>query len=272
MEGGRCISPPPTTPAPRPVPSLSPAIKDTVTALTRTASFVLISFVTATLILFAVLKIMDPGRFIHVNIEVALLLAHICLLPTLQGSEVGCRNISIFIHFFFTAVFAFYLMEGVYMYSLVSRVVPRNGMLSNLGTFMAGWGIAVAIITFTVSFEYDNYGGEYHCWLQFDTGLIYGQLIPIVILSIITFMLIEAGSNVDEDTMTKLPDTDETQVRSANYMLSTLLLRLGLTFASFVTGSVAEYEQNVGIYFIFTIVNGVLGGVIFFTHCSCNDQ
>ncbi|XP_059096721.1 uncharacterized protein LOC131891214 [Tigriopus californicus] len=161
MEGNRCISPPPSTPTPRPVPSLSPAIKDTVTALTRTASFVLIGFVTATLVLFAVLKIMDPGRFIHMNIEIALLLAHICLLPTLQHSETACRNISIFIHFFYTAVFAFFLMEGIFMYSLVSRVVPRNGMLSNMGSFMAGWGIAITVITFTVSFEYENYGGDY---------------------------------------------------------------------------------------------------------------
>lgn len=38
-----------------------------------------------------------------------------------------------------------------------------------------------------------------------DTGLMYGEYIPVVILSIITFMLIEAGSNVDDDTMTKLP-------------------------------------------------------------------
>ncbi|TRY78449.1 hypothetical protein TCAL_14392 [Tigriopus californicus] len=204
MEGNRCISPPPSTPTPRPVPSLSPAIKDTVTALTRTASFVLIGFVTATLVLFAVLKIMDPGRFIHMNIEIALLLAHICLLPTLQHSETACRNISIFIHFFYTAVFAFFLMEGIHMYSLVSRVVPRNGMLSNMGSFMAGWGIAITVITFTVSFEYENYGGDYHCCLQMDTGLMYGEYIPVVILSIITFMLIEAGSNVDDDTMTKL--------------------------------------------------------------------
>ncbi|TRY78128.1 hypothetical protein TCAL_15293 [Tigriopus californicus] len=67
-------------------------------------------------------------------------------------------------------------------------------------------------------------------------------------------------------------DTDETQCRSANYMLNTMLLRLGLTFASMVTGTYAEYDQNVMLYFIFTIINGILGGVIFFTHCSCNEK
>ena len=32
---------------------------------------------------------------------------------------------------------------------------------------------------FNLCFEYDNYGGDYHCWLQMDTSLIYGQVIAI---------------------------------------------------------------------------------------------
>ena len=40
-----------------------------------------------------------------------------------------------------------------------------------------------------------------------DTGLIYGQYVPIVIKTIVAIMLIEAGSNVDEETMSKLPGT-----------------------------------------------------------------
>ena len=54
----------------------------------RTASFVLIGFVLATLILFAVFKIINTGRFIHMNIEIALLCAHICLIPNLTSNEV----------------------------------------------------------------------------------------------------------------------------------------------------------------------------------------
>ena len=48
--------------------------------VTRSASFVLIGFVTATLLIFAIGRIFNHGRFIHMNIEVALLLAHLCLL------------------------------------------------------------------------------------------------------------------------------------------------------------------------------------------------
>lgn len=37
-----------------------------------------------------------------------------------------------------------------------------------------------------------------------DTGLIYGQYLPIVVLSVVTIMMIEAGGNVDDEFMVKL--------------------------------------------------------------------
>ncbi len=54
-------------------------------------------------------------------------------------------------------------------------------------------------------------------------------------------------------------------------MLSTLFLRLGLTFGSFIIGTVADYNQSLPLYFVFVVTNAVLGGVIFVTHCFCNE-
>ena len=95
MEGGRCIVPPPPTESPRADPSLSPAAKSTAVILTRTTCFILIGFIIATLVLFAFFKILNHGRFIHMNIEIALLIAHICLLPDLAGNEARKQNILI---------------------------------------------------------------------------------------------------------------------------------------------------------------------------------
>ena len=81
-----------------------------------------------------------------------------------------CRNISILIHFFFTVVFAFFMLEGVYMYSLLGNVVTSNGMLSYMGNFLGGWGIGVCVIAFTVSFEFEDYGGDYTLVI-FTTGV-----------------------------------------------------------------------------------------------------
>ena len=163
--------------------------------VTRTACFVLIGCLAVTLLIFAIFRIMNHGRFIHMNIEFSLLCAHLCLLPNFVGDEVSiftvlytcylnllydyekyiyilkipnywfsqdwCRNISIFIHFFFTVVFAFFMLEGIYMYSLLANVVTKNGMLSYMGNFLCGWGIGICVIAFSVSFEFEDYGGDY---------------------------------------------------------------------------------------------------------------
>jgi hypothetical protein len=71
------------------------------------------------------------------------------------------RNLAICIHFFFTAAFTFFFMESIHMYSMVARTTRRMGMLSNLGNFVCGWGFAITVIAFSISFEYNSYGSVY---------------------------------------------------------------------------------------------------------------
>ena len=49
-------------------------------------------------------------------------------------------------------------------------------------------------------------------------------------------------------------------------------IKLFQVFASFLLGTLAEYDQNMALYSIFTGVNGVLGGMIFFFHCTANEK
>ena len=61
---------------------------------------------------------------------------------------------------------------------------------------LLGWLIPIVILMFNMSFQYQNYGGEYHCWLRMDTGLMYGQFIPIAVMTIISLTIIEAAGNM----------------------------------------------------------------------------
>ena len=54
-------------------------------------------------------------------------------------------------------------------------------------------------------------------------------------------------------------------------MHGSLVLRLGVCFVSFMVGSLADYQQNMGLYFVFTVLNACLGFLIFFFHCTCNE-
>ena len=65
--------------------------------------------------------------------------------------------------------------------------------------------------------------------------------------------------------------SDEAQRTSAKVMHGSLFPRLLICFASFMTGSLATYQQEELLYYVFTVLNGVLGFVIFFFHCTSNE-
>ena len=98
----------------------------------------------------------------------------------------------------------------------MASVIKKNGMLATKQNIVIGWGVPAFIILFNMCFEYENYGGTYHCWLQMDkgmfscflnqfsltdnwlSGLMYGQYMPIIMLTVATFTLIEAAGAADE--------------------------------------------------------------------------
>lgn len=270
-DGLTCVEPPPTAPPTRPIPTLAPAVKSITTGVSKTASTVLIIFVVITLSLFGALRIFDPSRVIQMNMEIALVMAHFCLLFN-PGPEAGvelCRIISILIHMFFTTCFVFMFLESLHTYSIVAFVVKKNGMLTRLQNVLTGWGVGVGITLLVVSFRYADYGGVYHCWLQMDTPLLFCQYIPILIMVVLTLTLIEAAGAAE---YRKLPGIDQRQHVSAQIMQRTNLIIMPLVFVSFCVGSMAEYENNVPLYGTFTLINGICGGCIFFFHCTGNEQ
>lgn len=156
------------------------------------------------------------------------------------------------------------------MYSQVASVVKSGGLLSTKQNVFVGFGIPAFIILFNMCFEYENYGGEYHCWLQMDESLMYGQYIPIIAMVVATFTLIEAaGASDDYPSLKGRSEIDRT---TAAISQRTLLIILPLVFSSFVIGTLAEFEQNLPLYGTFTIINGVTGGVVFFFHLTGNES
>jgi len=270
-DGSECVIPPPTTPTPRPIPTLAPEVKQVTDAVTRSASTILIIFTVITFALFLSLRVYEVARVIQMNQEIALVLAHfVLLIPPMHQNPLVCKIISIFIHYFFTTAFVFMLLEAIHTYSIVAYVVRKNGILSRAQNVVTGWLVSTGITLIVVGLHYDDYGGKYHCWLQVDKPLMFGQLMPITILVILTVTVIEAAGSGDD--YRSLPGMDQNQLLSAKIMQRSNLLIMMLTYISFIIGVMAEYEQDVALYGTFTILNGVLGGSIFFFHCTGNED
>ena len=163
----------------------------------------------------------------------------------------------------------FMFLESLHAYSLVAFVVKKNGMLTKVQNVISGWVLSAAIILLVVSMQFDNYGGDYHCWLKVNTTLVFGQMIPTMVIVIVTLTVLEAAGNAD---YRNLPGMDQEQHYSARIMTRSNLIIMPLVIVSWFIGVMSEYEQNIPLYGIFTLINGILGVTIFLLHCSGNEE
>ncbi|KAF2363623.1 GPCR family 2 secretin-like [Trinorchestia longiramus] len=161
------------------------------------------------------------------------------------------------------------MLEAVHMYTLVAYVVKKDGLFDRKMNMGIGWGISLVIVGISVAFEWDNYGASYHCWLQMDTGLLIAQQLPIIVLMIMTFTLIEAAGAAEYKP---LKGMDQKQLTSAKFSQRTNLIIVPMVYAHWILGTLSEYQQNLALYSIFSIMNGWLGAMVFFFHCSNNQQ
>lgn len=69
-----------------------------------------------------------------------------------------------------------------------------------------------------------------------------------------------------------LLQVDKQQRLTAQIMQRTLIFILPMVLASYILGTMAEYEQNLYLYSLFTLANGILGGIVFFFHCTANES
>ncbi|CAB4070426.1 unnamed protein product [Lepeophtheirus salmonis] len=237
---------------------------DKITWISRLSSIIVITLLLILLVVFFVRNVFDSARVIQMNMEIALLCANVLILPGFVESEGICKFLSIGNHLFYTAAFIFMLLESIQFYSLLAWVVPRNGLLKSSQNVCIGWCSSGLIIIFTICFEYDNYGGSYHCWLRMEKNIAYAAYFPIFILFFLTIIIIEASGS--SDSYAPLSKIDEDQRDSAKFMRKSLFLILILVTAAYIFGSLANFHQNIVLSGLFCCSNILMGIAILILH------
>ncbi|NXE64199.1 AGRD1 protein, partial [Calcarius ornatus] len=118
---------------------------------------------TITLVTFAVLSSVSTIRnqryHIHANLSSAVLLAQALLLASFQFSPatLPCKILAILLHFFFLSAFAWMLVEGFHLYSMVIKVFGSEES-KHLYYYGIGWGCPLVICVISASSSLDSYG------------------------------------------------------------------------------------------------------------------
>uniref|UniRef100_A0A672JLJ7 Adhesion G protein-coupled receptor D1 n=1 Tax=Salarias fasciatus TaxID=181472 RepID=A0A672JLJ7_SALFA len=210
---------------------------------------------TITLVTFAVLSSVSTIRnqryHIHANLSFAILVAEILLLISARfdPGTLPCKIMAVLLHFFFLSAFAWMLVEGLHLYSMVVKVFGSEGS-KHFYYYGIGWGSPLVICVVSMTSALESYG-------ETDKYVNIGILISVTrIISRIS------GENYKVHG-------DANAVKLTAKAVAVLLPILGI---SWIFGVLAVNTHSLPFLYIFAVFNSLQGFFVFLFHCLLNSE
>ncbi|XP_008067573.1 adhesion G-protein coupled receptor D1 [Carlito syrichta] len=230
----------------------------------------------ATLVTFAVLSsvstIRSPRYHIHANLSSAVLVAQVLLLISfrLEPGTTGCRVMAMLLHYFFLSAFAWMLVEGLHLYSMVIKVFGSEDS-KHLYYYGMGWGLPLLICIVTIASAVDSYGKSHNCWLSLGSGAIWAFVAPALLVILVNVGILVAVTRVISQISADNYKVhgDPSAFKLTAKAVAVLLPILG---TSWVFGVLAVNDRAVVFQYMFAILNSLQGLFIFLFHCLLNSE
>ncbi|KAM6246720.1 adhesion G-protein coupled receptor D1 isoform 3-T3 [Porphyrio hochstetteri] len=231
---------------------------------------------TITLVTFAVLSSVSTIRnqryHIHANLSFAVLVAQILLLTSFQFSPgmVPCKILAILLHFFFLSAFAWMLVEGFHLYSMVIKVFGSEES-KHLYYYGIGWGCPLVICVISTTSSLDSYGESGNCWLSLENGAIWAFVAPALFVILVNIGILIAVtrviSRISADNYKVHGDANAFKLTAK--AVAVLLPILG---SSWIFGILAVNAHALVFQYIFAVFNSLQGFFMFLFHCLLNSE
>uniref|UniRef100_A0A8C9FTG1 Adhesion G protein-coupled receptor D1 n=1 Tax=Pavo cristatus TaxID=9049 RepID=A0A8C9FTG1_PAVCR len=218
---------------------------------------------TITLVTFAVLSSVSTIRnqryHIHANLSFAVLVAQILLVTSFQFSPgtVPCKILAILLHFFFLSAFAWMLVEGFHLYSMVIKVFGSEES-KHLYYYGIGWGKHL-------------FAACLHCWLSLENGAIWAFVAPALFVILVNIGILIAVtrviSRISADNYKVHGDANAFKLTAK--AVAVLLPILG---SSWIFGILAVNAHTLIFQYMFAIFNSLQGFFMFLFHCLLNSE
>ncbi|NXR49601.1 AGRD1 protein, partial [Hippolais icterina] len=231
---------------------------------------------TITLVTFAVLSSVSTIRnqryHIHANLSCAVLLAQVLLLTSFQLSPatLPCKILAILLHFFFLSAFAWMLVEGFHLYSMVIKVFGSEES-KHLYYYGIGWGCPLVICVISASSALDSYGESGNCWLSLENGAIWAFVAPAMFVILVNIGILIAVtrviSRISADSYKVHGDANAFKLTAK--AVAVLLPILG---SSWIFGILAVNAHALVFQYIFAVFNSLQGFFMFLFHCLLNSE
>lgn len=231
---------------------------------------------TITLVTFAMLSSVSTIRnqryHIHANLSFAILVAQILLLISFrfEPGTIPCKVLAVLLHFFFLSAFAWMLVEGLHLYSMVIKVFGSEES-KHLYYYAIGWGSPLVICIISVSSSMDNYGEKLNCWLSLGNGAIWAFVAPALFVIMVNIGILIAVTRV----ISRISAENYKVHGEANGFKLTakaVAVLLPILGSSWIFGVLAVNDHAIVFQYMFAIFNSLQGFFIFLFHCLLNSE
>ncbi|KAF4011810.1 hypothetical protein G4228_003445 [Cervus hanglu yarkandensis] len=229
-----------------------------------------------TLVTFAVLSSVSTIRnqryHIHANLSCAVLVAQVLLLISFrfEPGTAPCQVMAMLLHYFFLSAFAWMLVEGLHLYSMVIKVFGSEDSKHRY-YYGIGWGFPLVICIISIVFAMDSYGTSKNCWLSLGNGAIWAFVAPALFIIVVNIGILIAVTRVISQISAENYKIhgDPSALKLTAKAVAVLLPILG---TSWVFGVLAVNNQAMVFQYMFAILNSLQGFFIFLFHCLLNSE
>ncbi|XP_053726945.1 adhesion G-protein coupled receptor D1 isoform X4 [Synchiropus splendidus] len=229
-----------------------------------------------TLVTFAVLSSVSTIRnqryHIHANLSFAILVAEILLLisASFDPGTLPCKVMAVLLHFFFLSAFAWMLVEGLHLYSMVVKVFGSEDS-KHFYYYGIGWGSPLVICIVSVTSALDSYGEVDNCWLSLKNGAIWAFVAPALFVIVVNIGILISVTRIISRISGENYKVhgDANAVKLTAKAVAVLLPILGI---SWIFGVLAVNHHSLPFLYIFAIFNSLQGFFVFLFHCLLNSE
>uniref|UniRef100_A0A8D0CNQ2 Adhesion G protein-coupled receptor D1 n=1 Tax=Sander lucioperca TaxID=283035 RepID=A0A8D0CNQ2_SANLU len=229
-----------------------------------------------TLVTFAVLSSVSTIRnqryHIHANLSFAILVAEILLLISARfdPGTLPCKVMAVLLHFFFLSAFAWMLVEGLHLYSMVVKVFGSEGS-KHFYYYGIGWGSPLVICVVSVTSALNSYGEVDNCWLSLTNGAIWAFVAPALFVIVVNIGILISVTRIISRISGESYKVhgDANAVKLTVKAVAVLLPILGI---SWIFGVLAVNTHSLPFLYIFAVFNSLQGFFVFLFHCLLNSE
>uniref|UniRef100_A0A8C8A3S3 Adhesion G protein-coupled receptor D1 n=1 Tax=Oryzias sinensis TaxID=183150 RepID=A0A8C8A3S3_9TELE len=229
-----------------------------------------------TLVTFAVLSSVSTMRnqryHIHANLSFAILVAQILLLISarFEPGTTPCKVMAILLHFFFLSAFAWMLVEGLHLYSMVVKVFGSEGS-KHYYYYVIGWGSPFLICVVSMTSALDSYGEIDNCWLSLNKGAIWAFVAPALVVIVVNIGILISVTRI----ISRISGENykvHGDANAAKLTVKAVAVLLPILGISWIFGVLAVNMHSLPFLYIFAIFNSLQGFFVFLFHCLLNSE